>query len=211
MRLLIILFALLPAGGLTAQPGAFASLQNLEAPYWNLLDTKGPKFLNNGFGAGAHYRIPISKGSFSFSPGFRYGYYKQSASETGQNIAHALQLTGSFRVFPMEFLLNCDCPSHKKGVFAEGFAGWSRWHFLHKGIDTRIEAAAGGLVAGFAAGIQFPYSERLILNPVFRYSYYPSITWQGLNALRNPDTAPFFREETFLRQMSFEIHILFGS
>jgi hypothetical protein len=210
MRLVVLLIAALMCASLKAQPGFYAAMHNLEAPYWNLLDPMGSRFLNNGFGAGAQYRIPLSEGIFSFLPGFHYGYFQQQSSLEGRNQAHIIQLSGSFRIHPMEFFLNCDCPSYKRGLFAEGFAGWSRWDFLHKELDVRIEDSASGLVAGFAAGMQIPYGERFSITPVFRYSHYPSITWQGLNALRNPDSGPFFREETFLRQMSFEIHILFG-
>ena len=194
---------------LYAQPGLYASYQNLEAPYWNLLDPAGPRFFQNGFAAGVQYRIPLAKGSFSFLPSAGYGFYHQIASENGQNRANFFQLRGSIRVFPIEFLFDCDCPGIKKGFFAEGFAGWSRWDLVHKEADVQLADIANAPLLGLSAGMMLPYGKHLIISPVFRYTYYPSVTWQGLNTLRTPGTDPFFREETFFRQMSFEIHLFF--
>lgn len=196
---------------LLAQPGMSVSYQNMEAAYWNLLEPEGPTFFKSGFGAGIHYRIPISKGSMLFVPGISYNYFEKLTSETGQNQAHQLQLRAAFRIFPMDIFLNCDCPTYRKGLFAEVFAGWSRWDLAHREIDIRIDDVAFSPLLGLAAGFSIPYGPNVIVSPSFRYTFFPSVTWEGLGALRNPDTDPYFREETFIRQMSFEIHVLFGS
>lgn len=210
MRAAFLIILLVLSAGIKAQPGLYASYQNLEAPYWNLLNPNGPSFIQHGFGAGFQYRIPLSKGSFSFVPGFNYAFFQQQTSLTGKNEAHLFQLRSSLRVFPMEFLLNCDCPAYKEGLFVEAFAGWSRWDFTHQEVDVQIEDVANAPLVGMGAGFYLPYGKHFTLAPVFRYGFYPSVTWEGLNALRTPETDPFFREETFLRQMSFEIHLLFN-
>ncbi|MBK7407494.1 MAG: hypothetical protein IPL49_14225 [Saprospirales bacterium] len=211
MRIAIIVVLLIMSMGLglQAQPGLYVSYQNLEAPYWNLLNPKGPSFFQHGFGAGVQYRIPLSKGSFGFIPGLNYAFFQQKPTGSSLNEAHLFQLRAGLRVFPMEFLLSCDCPAYRRGLFAEGFVGWSRWNFRHQEVDVQLEDATNAPLVGLGAGFFLPYGKHITLAPVFRYSFYPSVKWEGLNALRNPDTDPYFREETFLRQMSFEIHILF--
>ena len=209
MRTAFLILLLVLSAGMKAQPGLYASYQNLEAPYWNLLNPNGPSFVQHGFGAGVQYRIPLSKGVFSVIPGFNYAFFQQQTSPTGKNQAHLFQVRSSLRLFPMEFLLNCDCPAYKASVFAEAFAGWSRWDFMHQEVDVQIEDVDNAPLVGIGAGFNLSYGPHFTLTPIFRYTFYPSVTWEGLNALRTPGTDPFFREETFLRQISFEIHLLF--
>jgi hypothetical protein len=210
MRTAFFILILCLSTGIAAQPGLYASYQNIEAPYWNLLNPSGPSFIQHGFGAGVHYQIPFSKVSFVFIPGLNYSFFQKRISESGHNQAHMLQLRAALRVFPIEFFLNCDCPSLKKGLFFEGFTGWSRWDFMHQEFDIHLEGKSNAALTGLGAGFTLSYGKHLTVAPLFRYTFYPSITWEGLSAIRNPDTDPFFREETFLRQMSFEIHILFN-
>jgi len=192
---------------LTAQPGLYVAYLNLETPYWNLLDTGGPRFFQHGFGVGAGYRIPFSNGGLAFLPEAGYESFRQATSDVGHNQAQQIHLRAGLQVFPMQFLLNCDCPGLKNGLFAEGFAGWSRWDLAHNEADVQVADVAGAPFFGLNAGIRLPYGKSIVIAPVFRYTFFPSVTWEGLNTLRNPDTDPFFREESFLRQMSFEVHL----
>ena len=150
MRTVLVLFLFSLSIGLSAQPGLYASYQNLETPYWNLLDPTGPRFMQHGFGAGVQYRIPLSKGSFAFIPGLSYAFFQKHTSESGRTQAHLLQLRAALRIFPMEFLLNCDCPSYKKGVFVDGFAGWSRWDLMHQEFDVLLEDITEDIRVDFA-------------------------------------------------------------
>ncbi|MBK6622402.1 MAG: hypothetical protein IPH04_09315 [Saprospirales bacterium] len=209
MRKVLLFSLLIFSASLKAQPGLFVSYHNLESSYWNLIDPSGPRFFQHGFGAGFQYRIPFYGNSFAFLPSLGYGYFEQMTSENGLNKAHYLQLRGGIRAFPMEFLLDCDCPVYKKGVFAEAFLGWSRWDLVHKEADVQVADVANAPLMGLGAGVLIPFGKHVVISPIFRYTYYPSVTWEGLNTLKNPNTDPFFREETFFRQMSFEIHVQF--
>lgn len=105
---------------LHTQPGLYASYQNLEAPYWNLLDPAGPRFFQKRVRRRGPIPYPSGQGKF-FLPSQRgVRFFSSITSEKGQNRANFFQLRGSIRVFPIEFLFDCDCPGIKKGFFAEG-------------------------------------------------------------------------------------------
>ena len=211
MRQLLLLAFALCSLSLRAQPGAYVGAMSMDAPYWGFLGQMNASF-NGGFGGGVHYGIPLWQGNAILSPGLGYAHFMGATRwGNGRNEAHQLLVRGSFRFFPLEWLLPCECQVYKKGILAEGSAGWSRWSLSHQNTAARLEDVAHSGFYGFAGGFSIPFGNKMTFTPLFRYTIFPSVTWDGLNAVRDPQRDPYSREETFIRQMSFEIHFLFGS
>lgn len=213
MRPLLLIVLVFPlCGQLCAQPGAYISTISTEAPYWGHLGTSNASF-NGGFGGGVEYVFPLWKGSALLTPGISYARFQGLTRRGGGlNKAHQFSLRAGLRFFPLDWVLPCDCQVYKKGLLAEGFAGWSQWNLSHQEKNTLVEDVSPAFFMGLAGGFSISMARGIRFVPMFRYTFSPSVTWEGLEDLIDPFGLPYnIREETFIRQMSFEIHVLFGS
>lgn len=211
--ILLMLTLALFCGALGAQPGAFISTLSTDARYWAPLGTHNAIF-NGGFGGGAEYVIPLWEGNALLAPSITYArFQRMTRSGGGNNLAHQLSFRSGLRFFPLEWILPCECQAVKKGLLAEGFGGWSRWYLSHQEQNILVKDVSPAFFMGLAGGFSISMSKGIRFMPMFRYSFFPAVTWEGLDDLIDPfyGTPYNIREETFIRQMSFEIHVLFGS
>jgi hypothetical protein len=205
--MLIVFLVPLTAG---AQINFFAGYQQLEAPFWDLLRGPSGTLLKNGFTLGSDYHLRITKGELYLLPRVQYSRFNaqhQDGLNESEIRSRILQLQIPLEVYPLAYFLSCDCPEIKNGVFFQGAVGVSRFALQYSDSEYDLFTIQSSPSLGWAMGINLSYLDWISISPQFHFTHHPSVSWNGLEVLRTSSTDFFFREETFLNQTSFELHL----
>ena len=205
------LFALFYVGVAAGQVDLSYGFRHLDAPFWDLLLGKDETLFKNGYSVGAGVQLFRSSERWRLVPSASFSEFRREPMRVrggSQTHARILQLRAPLRWYPMSYFDHCNCPPFNNGFFLEGSLNWNRFDLSFREPDMHAADRAEAFGWGFGAGLELAYADWLIITPQFLFQGIPSIRWEGLGNMRDPQTDYFFREETFVRKMGFEIHVL---
>lgn len=182
-----------------AQVGASGFYVSNQADGWTstVMDNAGDPVATlpgAGWQAGIDYWFRLKKKRVEFLPTLAYGQAEQQVVSSGSATSDPLFATrqASFffhtQLYLLDFGSDCDCPtfskdgnSLKKGLFLQLSPGVSYFSFSAENYPVALDDrhVAPGIGAGL--GLDLGFSDFLTVTPLFRATYFPSTTWEGLS------------------------------